>query len=183
VSFFFSPPICVSSRRLQTEGLARLPRNPPTSGGLELNGTRQCGGSRLREAGTWKPGPAAGAERRPRRPLVLTQKTASTAGLPLNQKAGSAAPEPAGWRSKRTVNPTGPPSGLTGVYINHTDLKSDLLDPLELRASSLLSPVPGRPQPDPTQADSRCSPSFEPDLPRDPDHGGLNQDQGDRKQK
>lgn len=31
--------------------------------------------------GTWKPGPAVGAGRRPRRPLVLTQKTAPTAGL------------------------------------------------------------------------------------------------------
>lgn len=34
--------------------------------------------------GTWKPGPAVGAGRRPRRPLVLTQKTAPTAGLPVN---------------------------------------------------------------------------------------------------
>ncbi|CAJ1081324.1 Hypothetical predicted protein [Xyrichtys novacula] len=34
--------------------------------------------------GTWKPGPAEGAGRRPRRPLVLTQKTAPTAGLLVN---------------------------------------------------------------------------------------------------
>ncbi|KAM7370286.1 hypothetical protein PAMP_009847 [Pampus punctatissimus] len=69
----FSPLICVQPRRLCCT--PRPGRVRPHRSAVWTTGSSPV---LVSARGTWRPGPAAGS------PLVLTQKTALTAGLPVN---------------------------------------------------------------------------------------------------